>query len=200
VAVLGLTHPSKSVTKAMNAATGSQAFVAAARATWLFTRETDENGQETGRTLMLPVKNNLSARRHNGMAYRIAGFDLGNGISAPYVVWDGEPINITADQALAMAMEPGGDGGNEDRTATDDAIGFLSEVLKAVPSLSLRSKSRRGRQDYSALPCGRGNSARRGKSWGIEAYQPGGEKGETGSPGWVWFLGNKSAQGGSDAL
>jgi hypothetical protein len=42
VAVIGLTHPSKSVNKAMNAATGSQAFVAASRATWLFARETDE--------------------------------------------------------------------------------------------------------------------------------------------------------------
>jgi hypothetical protein len=52
----------------MNAATGSQGFVAAARAAWLFTRETDAEGQETGRTLMLPIKNNLSARRNNGLA------------------------------------------------------------------------------------------------------------------------------------
>jgi AAA domain len=82
VAVIGLTHPSKSVTKAMNAATGSQAFVAASRATWLFARETDEEGQETGRMLMLPVKNNLSAKRNNGLAYRLARCDLGNGMSA----------------------------------------------------------------------------------------------------------------------
>jgi hypothetical protein len=54
VAVIGLTHPSKSVNKAMNAASGSQAFVAASRATWLFARETDEEGQETGRALMRP--------------------------------------------------------------------------------------------------------------------------------------------------
>src|SRR5262249_4776451 len=101
----GLTHPSKSVTKAMNAATGSQGFVAAARATWLFTRETDDAGLETGRTLMLPVKNNLSARRHNGMAYRLLCADLGNGISAPYVSWDNEPVTVSADAALAAAME-----------------------------------------------------------------------------------------------
>src|SRR5262249_26150066 len=92
------------VNKAMNAATGSQGFVAAARATWLFTRETDEGGTETGRTLMLPVKNNLSARRHNGMAYRILGADLGGGISAPYVSWDDEPVTVSADAALAAAM------------------------------------------------------------------------------------------------
>jgi putative DNA primase/helicase len=139
VAVLGLTHPSKSVTKAMNAATGSQGFVAAARATWLFTRETDDNGQETGRTLMLPIKNNLSARRHNGMAYRIAGLDFGNGISAPYVVWDGEPINITADQALAMAMEPGdcssGDGGDLAKAMQFITEEFYAARLKGVTEI-----------------------------------------------------------------
>jgi hypothetical protein len=46
VAVLALTHPSKTVTKAMNAAAGSQGFVAAAWAARLFTRKTDAEGQE----------------------------------------------------------------------------------------------------------------------------------------------------------
>jgi hypothetical protein len=127
VAVVALTHPSKSVTKAMHAATGSQGFVAAARATWLFTRETDEEGQETGRTLMLPVKNNLSAHRNNGLAFRIAGRDIGRGITAPYVQWGHEPVSITADQALAMAMEPGGisSGGGGDDLAT--AMQFVED-------------------------------------------------------------------------
>ena len=62
ITVLGLTHPAKTVTKAMNAATGSQAFIAAARSAYLFTREMNE-GQETGRTLMLPIKNNLAPRK-----------------------------------------------------------------------------------------------------------------------------------------
>jgi hypothetical protein len=77
VAVVGLTHPSKAATKAMNAATGSQGFIAAARAGWMFMRETDDEGGETERTLMLPTKNNLSPLRNNGLAYRIAGCDLG---------------------------------------------------------------------------------------------------------------------------
>jgi hypothetical protein len=124
--VVGLTHPSKSVTMAMNAATGSQAFVAAARATWLFTRETDEEGQETGRTLMLPVKNNLSGRRNNGMAYRIAVRDIGNGINAPYILWDREPVTLSAGAALAMAMESAsGTGG--DGSALAEAVKFLEE-------------------------------------------------------------------------
>jgi hypothetical protein len=54
----------------------------------------------------MSVKNNLSARRSNSLAYRIAGVDIGNGISAPYVIWEDEPVSFIADQAWAMAMEP----------------------------------------------------------------------------------------------
>jgi hypothetical protein len=126
VAVVGLTHPSKSVTKAMHAAAGSQGFVAAARAAWLFARESDTEGQETGRTLMLPIKGNLSAQRSHGMAYRIEGMDIGGGISAPCIVWDRETVSITADQALAMTMEPGG-GTSDDGDALGVAIRFIEE-------------------------------------------------------------------------
>jgi putative DNA primase/helicase len=145
VAVLALTHPSKSVTKAMNAATGSQGFVAAARATWLFTRETDDEGHETGRILMVPIKNNLSPRRHNGMAFRIAGCDIGEGISAPYVTWDHEPITISADQALASAMEPVCDA-DDDHDALGAAITFLQDefsVTEEIPASELEEWSRR---------------------------------------------------------
>jgi hypothetical protein len=126
VAVLGLTHPSKSVTRAMNAATGSGGFVAAARATWLFTRELDEEGQETGRTLMLPIKNNLSDKRNNGISYRLASFDFGGGVTAPYVMWD-EAVSITADQALAMTLEPPTGGTSGDGSALAEAITFLTD-------------------------------------------------------------------------
>jgi putative DNA primase/helicase len=126
VAVLALTHPSKTVTKAMNAATGSQGFIAAARSAWLFTRETDAEGQETGRTLMLPIKNNLSARRNNGLAYRVASFNFGNGITAPYVAWDHEPVMVSADAALAIAMGPGSTSSG-DRSALAEAIAFIED-------------------------------------------------------------------------
>jgi hypothetical protein len=76
----------------------------------------DGEGDETGRTLMLSIKNNLSGRRNNGLAYRIVGRDLGNGISAPRISWDHEPVNVTADQALAMSADAGGKapGGDSD--------------------------------------------------------------------------------------
>jgi putative DNA primase/helicase len=144
VAVLGLTHPSKTVTKAMNAATGSQGFVAAARAAWLFTRETDAEGQETGRTLMLPIKNNLSARRNNGLAYRIATFNFGNGITAPYVDWDHEPVTVSADAALAIAMGPAGTSSG-DSSALAEAITFIEEeflVAERIESSDLAAWAR----------------------------------------------------------
>jgi putative DNA primase/helicase len=117
VSIIGLTHPSKSVDRAMNAAGGSGAFIAAARSGWLFVRELDEEGGETGRTLMTAIKNNLSGKRANGLAYRLMGRDIGDGISAPYISWDREPVGVTADQALASVMEAGGrassDGGKD---------------------------------------------------------------------------------------
>jgi hypothetical protein len=127
VAVVGLAHPSKSVDRAMNAVGGSGAFVAASRATWLFVREVDGEGDETGRTLMLSIKNNLSGRRNNGLAYRIVGCDLENGISAPRVSWDHEPVNVTADQALAMSAAAAGSGGTGDVDAIGDAVKWIQE-------------------------------------------------------------------------
>jgi hypothetical protein len=101
-----------------------------ARATSLFTRELDEEGRETGRTLMLPVKNNLSDKRNNGISYRIAGFDFGGGVTAPYVVWD-EAVSITADQALAMTLEPP-TGGGDDGDALGVAMAFLEDEITAA--------------------------------------------------------------------
>jgi putative DNA primase/helicase len=146
VAVLALTHPSKTVTKAMNAATGSQGFIAAARSAWLFTRETDAEGQETGRTLMLPIKNNLSARRNNGLAYRIACFNFGNGITAPYVAWDHEPVMVSADTALAIAMGPAGTSSG-DSSALAEAIAFIEEeflVAERIEASDLSKSARNG--------------------------------------------------------
>jgi hypothetical protein len=127
VAVVGLAHPSKSVDRAMNAVGGSGAFVAASRATWLFVREVDGEGDETGRTLMLSIKNNLSGRRNNGLAYRIVGCDLGNGITAPRVSWDHELVTVTADQALAMSADAAGKGPGDGDGALSDAMKWIRE-------------------------------------------------------------------------
>ena len=66
VAVLAITHPPKAVqAKALHAATGSLAFVAAARLAFLAIEE-----PETDRKLLLPVKNNLGPMAL-GLGYRL---------------------------------------------------------------------------------------------------------------------------------
>lgn len=107
--------------------------MAASRATWLFTRQLDEEGGESGRTLMLPVKNNLSDKRNNGISYRITGYTFEDGQSAGYVVWDGE-VTMTADQALAMTLEPPSPSG-EDGDALGVAMVFIEDELTAAGKL-----------------------------------------------------------------
>lgn len=128
VAILGLTHPAKTVTRAMNAATGSQAFVAAARSTWLFTREVAD-GKETGRTLMTSVKNNL-APRQSGLAFRIETRIGERGIIAPIIVWDNQPVEMSADDALAAAT--GQLATAQDGSALNDAVNFVIDEIEAA--------------------------------------------------------------------
>jgi putative DNA primase/helicase len=144
ITVLGLTHPSKTVTKAMNAATGSQAFIAAARSAYLFTRESND-GQETGRTLMLPIKNNLGPRKE-GLAFRIGQQLVCDGrIVAPYVDWDSTPITMSADDALAAAMEASG-GGSGGRDAMAEAVFFLREEFSASERVEACIIERQGKK------------------------------------------------------
>src|SRR5262249_50371217 len=98
----------------------------AARSAYLFIRESN-SGEDTGRTLMLPIKSNLGPRKE-GLAFRIRQRLLPGDIIAPYVDWDDAPVAVTADQALAsdaIAIS-----GNDDRhDALDEAKEFLREEL-----------------------------------------------------------------------
>jgi hypothetical protein len=95
-----------------------------------------------------------------------------------------------------MAMEAGSLS-DEGRTAADDVADFLREVLKDGPVPVAEMEA-------SARSAGLLGATQRVKykpfRKAIEAYQPRGEQSETGSPGWVWFLGTNSPQGGSGAL
>lgn len=80
---------------ALYRASGSLAFVAAARSAWLFTK--DKN--DPRRRLMLPAKNNVGPDS-SGLAYSIMDSD-----GAAVVAWEPDPVTIGADEALAASTE-----------------------------------------------------------------------------------------------
>jgi hypothetical protein len=121
VAVLAISHPPKAAqAKAINAATGSLAFVAAARLFFLTATE-----PETKRRLLLPVKNNLGALS-DGLGYRIVPRMVANEIETSRIAWDGAPVTMTADDA----MRSGGNGAAK----LEDAKAFLREFLADGPA------------------------------------------------------------------
>ncbi len=120
VAVVAVTHLNKSGGgPAIYRAMGSLAFAAAARAAWAVSKDKDEPRQR----LLLPIKNNL-APDTGGLGYRIeAG---GNG--CPAVAWEPDPVNVSADDALAGDRDEGGG-----RTERDDAAEWLADLLAHGP-------------------------------------------------------------------
>lgn len=120
VAVVCVMHLNKSNGKAAkHRVSGSIAYVAASRATWLITNDKDEHA----RKLMIPVKFNIGPKP-DGMAYKI----IENQQSQPVIAWETDPIEIDADEALA----PDGSTAPERNEAQE----FLIEILKDGPVLS----------------------------------------------------------------
>lgn len=127
VAILSVTHFSKSgansTTKALHRFIGSIAFTGAPRAAFAVI----EDAEHEGRRLFLHAKNNL-ARPPQGLTYRLEQCLIGDAIPASRVVWDTEPVTITANEALA-ADSAGGETG----TAKADAMEFLQGALASQP-------------------------------------------------------------------
>jgi putative DNA primase/helicase len=123
IAILSVTHFSKAgangTTKALHRFIGSIAFTGAPRAAFAVT----EDAEHEGRRLFLHAKNNL-ASAPQGLAFRLEQTIVGGGIVASRVVWDSEPVAITANQALSAEAD-----GTEGRTAKAEAVEFLQAAL-----------------------------------------------------------------------
>ena len=118
LAGLAISHLNKtSGARAITRIMGSLEWVAAPRAVFLVTEEAG-----TDRRLFVPLKNNLASERF-GYAFRIEGRLVAPGIKTSAVVWDQEPVAITADEALAAAA----------KGRTSGAIDFLEQVLSDGP-------------------------------------------------------------------
>ena len=122
VAILSVTHFSKNMgsTKALHRFIGSIAFVGAPRAAFAVIEDTDNEG----RMLFLHAKNNMT-RPPQGLAYRLEQRLL-DGLARPVsnIVWESEPVSMTANQALAAEAET-----SDKRSALAEAEDFLREKL-----------------------------------------------------------------------
>jgi hypothetical protein len=121
VAVVAVTHLNKaSGGPAIYRAMGSLAFAAAARAAWAVSKHKDD----PRRRLLLPIKNNI-APDTGGLAYRIEPLGVDG---CPALAWEPDPVNLSADDALAADLGQGGG-----RTERDDAAGWLRDLLAHGP-------------------------------------------------------------------
>lgn len=113
IAVSSITHPPKSGgQKAIDQFIGSQAFIAAGRIGHICVEEFEEgeDGEKksTGRILFANPKNNAHIKMPT-LAFRVEEVfvqkdDVTNiSIESPRVVWDGEVVDITADEAVAVS-------------------------------------------------------------------------------------------------
>jgi putative DNA primase/helicase len=130
VAVLAVTHLNKSTSSALYRASGSIAFIAAARAVWLFGKNPDD---PAGR-LMLPGKMNLAAEQM-GIAYTLASKQ-----DVAIVAW-GEAVSVSADAMLG----PEG----AERSERLEAIEWLRERLATGPVVQREIKKDAAKEGFS---------------------------------------------------
>lgn len=182
VAILIVTHLNKgSGTKALNRVTGSLAYTAVARASWLVVKDPED----PKRRLMLSIGNNL-VEDPAGLAYRIVD---------GRVEWEPEPVLMSANDALQKEQEERRpDRAAPAHTKMADAVLWLGELLATgdIPSEQVfdlgNAKGFRKRMLYDAK-----------EKLGIVARRDGfGAKGQ-----WLWSLpkdaGNPQGPGQGEA-
>ncbi len=126
VAIVMISHLNKGGgNEALMRVTGSLAFVAAARAGYLVARDPENDDQR----LFLSTKINI-APETSGLAFCVEGIRLDCGIGTSRIAWTGEPVTVTANEALAAqgtTVDP------SERSRTDEAADWLQEALADGP-------------------------------------------------------------------
>jgi putative DNA primase/helicase len=182
-AVVVVAHRRKSAgTVADDLALGSRAFTGIARAVWHLSRDTDNKA----RRLLLPGKNNL-APEGDGLAFSIGG-------EPPAIIWEHEPVCMSADDGLAAENGAGDDrrpGPEPD--ARNGAAEWLRELLAdGAMRVGSAKKPEPGSIAHAVADAGLswGTVRRAREAIGIKPY-----KGQFGD-GWYWRL--PPAQGAHD--
>jgi hypothetical protein len=176
VAVVSITHFSKGAGQsAVNSFIGSIAFVAAARAAFIVTRDPDND--EPTRRLFVQAKNNL-ALDSGGLAFRVEQHLVGGDIVASAIAWEHERIARTADEILA-ANRQGQE--NPERTEAEE---FLRDVLSAGPrpSTEIEAEAKGSGVSWRTI-------RRAQKTLGIKPYRRAESGDGLGKSGrWYWSL------------
>jgi putative DNA primase/helicase len=195
-----ITHPPKTTSnRGIDQFIGSQAFIAACRIGHVAIEEVVD-ANKTGRVLFTNPKNNPHARMPT-LAYRIAELVVGQGqttgeeIVGSHIVWDADPVDTTADQALAAAAGRRGGGGGEG-TAKDEAVDFLRRALAngPVPTRDIQRQAVESCLLGSTSPIGDSKPFRAARQvLGVASSKAGMED------GWVWAL-PRAPSAAEDAL
>ena len=133
VAVVAITHLNKSSASAMYRTTGSLAFVAAARASFVVVKDQDD----PERRLVLSIKTNL-AKNIGGVAYRIEEtIDY-----QPILVFEPDPVYDDPDEALTPDLD-------DKRAALEDATDWLADELSTGGVLTTDLQKAAGQAGHS---------------------------------------------------
>jgi hypothetical protein len=144
VAFAAITHPPKhaSSRSALDSFIGSQAFIAAARIAHYCVQELGEEDDRgfrrpTGRVLYAMARPPSHSMIMPTLAFRLEIVCVGNDhetgepVEAPRLIWEPEPVNLTADEALALNRTKAGGDGRKFRAAP--VREFLRDMLAHGP-------------------------------------------------------------------
>jgi putative DNA primase/helicase len=130
VAILAISHLNKNSGEgtALNRVVGSGAFVAVARSAWLIAE--DPSDESRRRRILTPLKNNLGDDR-TGFAFTVEGVELDGGIKSSRVLFEAQPVTVSAEELLSRQAETA-----EDRGVRSEAEEFLRELLATGPLMT----------------------------------------------------------------